>query len=70
MGEVSNWKVLYRDDFDQDRSSRANPGKEAALRQARNLYRNHRAQIYRLEGPNGQIVPNGDVMSWVYANRW
>ena len=70
MGEMSNWKVLYRDHVDQDRSSRANPGKEAALRQARNLYRNHRAQIYRLEGPNGQVVSNGDVMSWVYANKW
>jgi len=67
---MSNWKVLYRDHFDQDRSSRANPSKEAALQQARDLYRNHRAQIYRLEGPNGQIVPGGRVMSWVQANRW
>ena len=66
---MSNWKVLYRDHFDQDRSSRANPSKEAALREARDLYRNHRAQIYRLEGPNGQIVPGGRVMSWVQANR-
>ena len=64
-----NWKVLYRDHFDQDRS-RGNPSREAALRQARDLHRNYRFEIYRLEGPNGQIVPKGDVMNWVYANRW
>jgi hypothetical protein len=70
MGEMSNWKVIYRDHFDQNRSSLANPSKEAALLEARNLYRSHRAQIYRLEGPDGETVPNGDVMSWVYANKW
>ena len=67
---MSDWKVLYRDYYDQDRSSRANANKEEALRVARDLYRNRRAQIYCLEGPHGQIIPNKHVMSWVYANRW
>ncbi len=68
---MSNWKVLYRDHFDQDRSSRANhTSKEDALRMARDLYLKYGFQLYCLEGPNGQIVPKGDVMSWVYANRW
>ncbi len=68
---MSDWKVLYRDHFDQDRSSRANhTSKEDALRKARDLYHKYGFQLYCLEGPNGQIVSKGDVMSWVYANRW
>ena len=67
---MHDWKVRYRDYYDQDRSSRANPSKEEALLEARDLYRNRRAQIYCLEGPNGQIVTNEHVMKWVYKNRW
>jgi hypothetical protein len=66
---MENWNVLYRDHFDQDRF-RGNPSRERALHQARDLHRNYRFEIYRIEGPKGQIVPKADVMSWVYANRW
>jgi hypothetical protein len=67
---MSNWKVQYRDRFDLVRSSSGNASKEAALQHARDLYRNQRAEIYRLVGPDGQVMAKGDVMSWVYAHRW
>jgi short chain dehydrogenase len=33
--KMSDWRVLYRDDLDRDRTSRSNPSEEAALVQAR-----------------------------------
>ena len=67
---MSNWKVQYRDRFDLDRFSPGNANKEAALQYARDLYRNHRAEIYRVVGPDGQVMTKGDVMGWVYAHKW
>ncbi len=67
---MSDWKVLYRDQLDQDRSSGSIPSKEAALRRARNLYRDRRAAIYRIEGPAGRIIPREEIMHWVSANKW
>src|SRR5208283_193656 len=43
---MSDWKVLYRDDLDRDRTSRSIPSKEAALGQARNLFLQQRALNY------------------------
>ena len=54
---MSDWKVLYQDDFDRDRISRTVPSKEAALNQARRLYFDERVEIYRIEGPNGWTLP-------------
>jgi 1,2-phenylacetyl-CoA epoxidase PaaB subunit len=67
---MTDWKVFYRDNLDHDRISPGAPSKEAALRQARNLYRDRRAEIYRIEGPAGWIVPKEEVMRWVAANKW
>ncbi len=67
---MSEWKVFYRDHLDQDRMSRAVTSKEDALRKARSLHREQRAVIYRIEGPNGGVLRNEDVMRWVSANRW
>ena len=50
--------------------SRGVTSKEDALRQARSLHREHRAVIYRIEGPNGGVLRNEDIMRWVSANRW
>jgi hypothetical protein len=66
---VTDWKVLYRDDLDQDRTSRSNPSEEAALERARQLYLKGRAEIYRIEGPNGATLPKREIMRWVSAHR-
>jgi len=66
---VSDWKVLYRDNLDQDRTSLSSPTDEAALERARQLYLKDRAEIYRIEGPNGLILQKGEIMRWVSANK-
>jgi hypothetical protein len=67
---VSEWKVVYPDDLDRDRTSRDIPSKEAALKQARDLYFRQRAEIYGIEGPDGRSLPKKEIMRWVSANRW
>jgi hypothetical protein len=67
---MSDWKVVYRDHLDQDRTSRGVPSAEGALKQARDLYLRRRAEIYRIEGPNGRSLPKEKIMHWVSANRW
>jgi len=62
---MSDWKVYYRDTLDQDRTSPSISSREAALAQARNLHRRQRAEIYRIEGPNGGVVPKDEIMRWV-----
>jgi hypothetical protein len=66
---MSDWKVLYRDDLDQDRISRSNISEDAALERARKLYFNEGAEIYRIEGPDGLILPKEQIMRWVSANK-
>jgi len=66
---MSDWKVLYRDDLDQDRTFRGSPSEEAALEQARRLHFEERAEIYRIEGPNGLILPKNEIMRRVSANK-
>ena len=66
---MPDWKVLYRDDLDQDRTCRGAASEEAALEQARRLYIQERAEIYRIEGPGGLILPKEDVMRWMSANK-
>ena len=67
---MSNWRVLYRDQLDQDRTSDGIPSKEAALRKARELYYNKRAAIYGIEGPDGRALPKKEVSDWVSEHRW
>jgi len=67
---MSEWKVFYRDSLDHDRTSRGVASKEDALRHARTLQREQRAVIYRIEGPNGGLLRNEDIMRWVSDNRW
>ncbi len=67
---MSDWKVFYRDSLDHDRISPSFSSKEAALVQARKLDRDKRAEIYKIEGPAGDIVPKADVMRWMSAHRW
>jgi hypothetical protein len=66
---MSDWKVLYRDDLDQDRTSRSSPTEEAALEQAIRLYVWERAEIYRIEGPDGLILPKEQIMRLLSASR-
>jgi len=66
---MSNWKILYRDDLDCDRTSRSIPSKEAALQQARDLHFLERAEIYEIVGPDGQTLPKEEIMRWVPANK-
>ena len=66
---MSVWKVLYRDVHDQDRTCRISPSEEAALERARQLYRHGRAEIYRIEGPNGRTLPKEKIMRWLSANK-
>ena len=65
---MSDWKVFYRDDLDQDRTSRNIASKEDALAQAGILHRRRRAEIYRIEGPDGNLVRKEEIMRWVSAN--
>ena len=67
---MSEWKVFYRDDLDRDRTSRNIPSKEAALKQARDLYFHLRAELYRIDGPNGRTLPKEEIMRWVRSNKW
>jgi hypothetical protein len=67
---ISDWKILYRDQLDQDRSSRSIPSKEAALKQARDLYLQQRAELYRIEGPYGLVLPKEEIMRWMSTNKW
>ncbi len=64
----SDWKILYRDQLDQDRVSRSIPSKEAALKQASVLYRQQRAELYSIEGPNGLALPKEEIMRWMATN--
>ncbi len=66
---MSEWKVFYPDSYERDRISPNLSSKEAALAQARNLHRERRAEIYKIEGPAGGIVPKDEVMRWVSAKR-
>ena len=66
---MSEWKVVYRDDLDQDRTSPSNPSESAALERARQLYLQERAEIYRIEGPDGLILPKDHIMRWMSANK-
>jgi hypothetical protein len=66
---MSDWKVHYRDELDQDRASRGVASKEAALEQARILCLTKRAEIYRIEGPDGRSLPKEEIMRWLTANK-
>jgi hypothetical protein len=67
--KMSDWKVLYRDQLDQDRTSGSIPSKEAALKLARDLYHSQRAELYGIEGPDGRALPREEIMRWVSANK-
>ena len=60
---MSDWKVLYRDDLDRDRTSRSIPSKEAAFRQARNLFLQQRAELYRI----GSAPPRTETIGELFA---
>ena len=66
---MSDWKVLYRDQLDQDRTSQSIPSKEAALKQASDMYHQQRAELYRIEGPNHLSLFKDEIMRWVSANK-
>lgn len=63
------WRVLYRDDLDRDRMSRSSPTEEAAIDRARQLYRKERAEIYRIEGPDGLILQKEEIMRRLSATK-
>lgn len=67
---MSEWKVFYRDQLDNDRTSGGAPSKEAALKRAKDLHYQKRAAIYRIEGPDGSSLSKQEVLSWVSANRY
>ena len=66
---MADWKVFYRDQLDTDRTSGGAPSREAALERAKDLYRQQRAAIYRIEGPDGSSLSEQEVLRWVYVNR-
>ena len=67
---MSEWKVFHRDDLDHARISPKVSSKEDPLAQARNLHRDKRAEIYKIEGPAGDSIPKDEVMRWVCTHRW
>lgn len=67
--KASAWKILYRDHLDQDRTSLSIPSKEGALKQASDLYHLKRAELYKIEGPNGGALPKEEIMRWITANK-
>ena len=66
---MSDWRILYRDHLDCDRTTQSIPSREAALSHARTLWREHRAEIYRIEGPDGALLPKEEIMRWMCENR-
>ncbi len=66
---ASQWKIIYRDHLDQDRTCQGIPSKEAALRKASDLYHRQRAALYEIEGPNGRAMPKDEIMNWLSANK-
>ena len=66
---MSDWKIFYRDQLDQDRTSGRMPSREAALRRAKDLHR-QRAELYKIEGPDGRILPKTEIMNWVTENKY
>ena len=66
---MSEWKVFYRDQLDNDRITGGAPSKEAALKRAKDLYCQQRAAIYRIEGPDGSSLSKQEVLNWVFDNR-
>jgi hypothetical protein len=66
---MSEWKVLYRDQLDQDRTSQSIPSKQAALEQASDLYHQQRAELYKIEGLNHVALSKEEIMRWVSANK-
>jgi len=63
----SDWIVFYRDQLDQDRRSEL-PSQTDALRRAKDLFR-QRAELYRIEGPDGLTLPKAEIMRWMSDNR-
>lgn len=64
---VSDWTVFYRDHLDQDRTSER-PSQIDALMRAKDLYR-QRAELYRIEGPDGSTLPKAEIMRWMLDSR-
>lgn len=67
--QASDWKISYRDHLDQDRTSQNILSEEAALRKASDLYHHNRAEIYKIEGPDGRALPKEDIMVWMASHR-
>ncbi len=66
---TSSWKILYRDHLDQDRTSQSIPSEEAALTKASELFHKQRAELYKIEGPEGRDLAKEDIMSWMAAHK-
>ncbi|RBP05760.1 hypothetical protein DFR50_13325 [Roseiarcus fermentans] len=66
---MPDWKVFYRDQLDQDRTSGSISSKEAALTRAKHL-RRQRAEVYKIEGPDGLTLPKVEIARWMSDNRY
>jgi hypothetical protein len=66
---MSDWRVFYRDQHDQDRMSENIQSREGALKRAKDLHR-QRAALYRIEGPEGKIMAKKEIMNWVSENKY
>jgi hypothetical protein len=67
---MSDWFVFCRSVIhggDEARSP-ASPSREAVIIHARNLLRQHN-DVFRIEGPNGEVISRDDIDHWVAANR-
>ena len=67
---MAEWRVYYRDQLDQDRILAQITSREAALKLAKTLYREKRAELYMIEGPNGLALAKQELMRWVSDNRY
>jgi hypothetical protein len=67
---TSDWRILYRDTLDQDRTSQSIPTREDALKRASELYHRQRAELYKIDGPNGVVLLKQEVMQWVSVHKW
>jgi hypothetical protein len=65
---MSEWKVHYRDQLDQDRTSGSVQTKEAALKLAKDLH-DRRAQLYKIEDHDGQTLTSEEIKRWMSAHR-
>ena len=66
---MSDWKVLYRDQLDQNRTSQNVQAKKPRLSGRVTCITGNVLNYPRIEGPSGLALSKQEIMRWVSANK-